>query len=131
MIDEGRMEELIISQKGKEPICLKEVIDGLQDKAVRSADQSAGRIMLKAVTVIKCLGQQVNELRGNLKELEEKQQWIPVTERLPKRGADIIVCSHRTIKPVVFTTYFWDEKHDNWLGITHWMPLPEPPKEVE
>lgn len=58
-------------------------------------------------------------------------KWIPVTERLPERGAEVIVCSHRMILPVVFTTNFWDTNHDNWLGITHWMPLPEPQKEVE
>lgn len=56
------------------------------------------------------------------------QKWIPVTERLPKRGQEVIVASYRTIKPVVFTMYFWDKEHDNWVGITHWMPLPEPPK---
>ena len=58
-------------------------------------------------------------------------KWIPVTERLPEYGQEVIVCSHRTVLPLVFTTNFWDAEHDNWQGITHWMPLPEPPKEVE
>ena len=55
--------------------------------------------------------------------------WIPVTERLPERGQEVIVASYRMIKPVVFTTIFWSKEHDNWYGITHWMPLPELPKE--
>lgn len=59
-----------------------------------------------------------------------KAKWIPVSERMPERGQEVIVASHRTIKPVVFTTYFWNKEHDNWVGITHWMPLPEAPKEV-
>lgn len=74
--------------------------------------------------------------RKKVEELEAKvatdnnvgSKWIPVTERLPERGAEVIVCSHRTIKPVVFATYFWDAEHENWQGITHWMPLPQPPK---
>lgn len=51
------------------------------------------------------------------------QRWIPVTERLPRNGEHILV-------------YY----SDGWIcdqyspvdgGVTHWMPLPEPPKEVE
>lgn len=56
-------------------------------------------------------------------------QWIPVSERLPEQGQEVIVASYRMIKPVVFTTIFWNKEHDNWYGITHWMPLPKPPKE--
>lgn len=57
------------------------------------------------------------------------QTWIPVTERLP---------DWRDGKVLVFTKYGfslcertvngrWKGQHANW--ITHWMPLPEPPKE--
>lgn len=60
-----------------------------------------------------------------------EQKWIPVTERLP---------NWRDGKVFVFTKYGfsicertvngrWKGQHANW--ITHWMPLPEPPKEVE
>jgi hypothetical protein len=58
-----------------------------------------------------------------------RSDWIPVSERLPERGQEVIVASYRMIKPVVFTTTFWSKEYDNWYGITHWMPLPEPPKE--
>ena len=49
------------------------------------------------------------------------QRWIPVTERLPKDSEHILVCYR-----------------DGWVcdqyspvdgGVTHWMTLPEPPKE--
>lgn len=62
-------------------------------------------------------------------EINDGHKWIPVTERLPERGQEVIVASYRMIKPVVFVTIFWNKEHDNWYGITHWMPLPEPPKE--
>lgn len=55
---------------------------------------------------------------------EKFTMWIPVSERLPERGQEVIVASYRMIKPVVFTTIFWNKEHDNWYGITHWMPLP-------
>ena len=60
-----------------------------------------------------------------------KPKWIPVTDRLP---------DWRDGKVLVFTKYGfsicertvngrWKGQHANW--ITHWMPLPEPPKEGE
>lgn len=61
-------------------------------------------------------------------------RWISVEERLPKRGA-IVLC---------YTKYFfevlqWDDDAEQWVGqysvnakhyVTHWMSLPEPPKEA-
>ena len=68
---------------------------------------------------------------------ESKPRWIPVTERLPKEGEFVLVYGD-----------LYPNKHDGgviavskrmdwnyWQGfgrerdITHWMPLPEPPKE--
>ena len=57
-----------------------------------------------------------------------KQEWISVDERLPHWSDG---------KVLVFTKYGfsicertvnsrWKGQHANW--ITHWMPLPEPPK---
>ena len=66
------------------------------------------------------------------------QQWIPVTERLPEIQQKILVyCESKTIrKHVTACTYM-----GGYLGakqfsrhvrnVTHWMPLPEPPKEDE
>ena len=79
-----------------------------------------------------------------------EQKWIPVTERLPK-GADgksvcemvIVQTNHYFIRPQVcvgwLNGYWWylildeDDFYTKWEfeAVTHWMPLPEPPKEVE
>lgn len=55
--------------------------------------------------------------------------WIPVTERLPEQGQEVIVYDGGVLKPKVFCYLFWNPNYDNWARVTHWMPLPEPPKE--
>lgn len=62
-------------------------------------------------------------------------KWISVSERFPKNG-EIVLCKASYGMEVLQ----WDRNANLWLGfsdahakwrITHWMPLPEPPKEGE
>ena len=74
-------------------------------------------------------------------ELEESiPRWIPVTERLPETPGEYMVAYHPC---------YWDRVYDeikvgldsfrgktSWAKkkyqrVTHWMPLPQPPKEVD
>ena len=59
------------------------------------------------------------------------QRWIPVTERLPESDVFVLGCSEGVL---VFFGFF---KAKTWydlvfecqvLGVTHWMPMPEPPR---
>ena len=50
--------------------------------------------------------------------------WIPVSERLPKFGQKVIAYSD-----CVHFCWFWHNDNYSWSKVTHWMPLPEPPKE--
>ena len=78
---------------------------------------------------------------------QEKRRWIPLAERLPEENGCYIVvacdegCSagegiwYDTV--VVVAEYYegswsWDEngtEYDITDIVTHWMPMPEPPKE--
>ena len=60
-------------------------------------------------------------------------KWIPTDERLPEHG-DVVLCNHKQFHQVICQ---WDKRHNLWIDdeweystdyITHWMPLPEPPK---
>ena len=153
MTDKGRREELIVKQPGKEPIDPKQIVNGLRDKAARSSDQSTGRVMIKAAHVIQYLVQETTMLRDALKELEAKQRWIPVTERLPVLHTDdyeepdgsrmqievsdeqYVITASGCQKEARYET---GPVFQGWVGeygetvrnVTHWMPLPEPPKEA-
>ena len=63
-------------------------------------------------------------------------KWIPVSERLPEHG-DVVLCYMSFDEQRILQ---WDECAAWWNGygedhekneVTHWMPLPEPPKECE
>lgn len=59
-------------------------------------------------------------------------EWISVNDRLPEPGEDVLVCNHWGdidtdmvwINPDGKTEFYFDK-----TNVTHWMPLPEPPKE--
>ena len=62
----------------------------------------------------------------------ERDRWISVEERLPEPGS-IVLCRFKNGK---FAVCFWGNwkwqdiyNYSEYLDITHWMPLPEPPKE--
>lgn len=63
------------------------------------------------------------------------QKWIPVTERLPANWCPVLVVL-RGAKISLLGSYrgdawFWEKFSTTFnREVTHWMPLPEPPKEV-
>lgn len=85
--------------------------------------------------------EQAEEAKGKLAQyalaVANKPRWIPVTERLPKengnylvaincpRGKWVEICASDGREWVSVDGYA--EYATKW--VTHWMPLPEPPKE--
>ena len=83
-----------------------------------------------------------------IEALEAAQpKWISVEERLPEHGTDVLVLTApgtlslgkncvvaeyihpRMEKSGVFINFYAGYDDKNILAVTHWMPLPEPPKE--
>lgn len=72
-----------------------------------------------------------------IKQLPEDDGWIPATERLPEEFVSVLVhIPGESPLPTVKETYLagrqWYTRFDIYTSeeVTHWMPLPEPPKEV-
>ena len=68
-----------------------------------------------------------------------KQEWISVKDRLPERLKEVLICfddyGRKSVSVATYRDYFYGKE---WLSnmvslsvdcVTHWMPLPEPPKE--
>lgn len=101
---------------------------------------------------IAALQQEIEKLRGQNEQLREaaalvtkesaellERRWIPVEERLPEDRSDVLVVAYWHEKWGVYMgwcapTYKKWYVHigigdRNDVSVTHWMPLPEPPKE--
>ena len=77
------------------------------------------------------------EAANALEELS-KPRWIPVTERLPGKPENYPHCELRkcyflvTLESTAVVSCGYDFENNRWresFKVTHWMPLPEPPKE--
>lgn len=61
--------------------------------------------------------------------------WISVEDRLPPTRGYYLVCTYtayyrtQCISKVFFDGKLWGSVRKRYTNITHWMPLPEPPKE--
>lgn len=56
-------------------------------------------------------------------------EWISVKDRLPKEGDRVVVFrSSRFVNQKIHLIY-WQVSDPSDFHVTHWMPLPTPPKE--
>jgi hypothetical protein len=131
----------------------KQIISWLYDKAARAQDHSYARMLNQAAKRLRELDeaqsvtQDVTQSAVNVSDTNVVK-WIPVTERLPDNKehdwvlAQVVedngfmhipkVMEYRQQRNDWFEeTYGWLSEHNGAFIVTHWMPLPEPPKEVE
>ena len=56
-------------------------------------------------------------------------KWIPVSERMPENDGAYLCWDNRYVTTYAFIFGAWQANQFVAKNITHWMPLPNPPKE--
>jgi hypothetical protein len=72
--------------------------------------------------------------------MSECMEWIPIAQQNPPDHATVLVWApdgHNQVKRLLCEAYHigWGQLHHGQhsiqiRGVTHWMPLPEPPEEA-
>lgn len=77
------------------------------------------------------------KVKGSIKEAADaieklsKPRWIPVTERLPEPLVNVLALYGDGRMDIDWVDHEGCFVCENlYDGVTHWMPLPEPPEEV-
>lgn len=86
------------------------------------------RIVREAAELIEKLTDRCARYAEEIAVLQEREKWVPVTERLPDQCMDILV-SYRDGHILMGTAMCddWIEEDLEDGKITHWMPLPDVP----
>ena len=120
----------------------KQIISWLLDKAARAQDHSYARMLNQAAMRLKELDQAQSVTQDVTQCVtqdvtQSAVKWIPVTERLPDRDGFFIVCTKHNFYKTTNVAKASFKKHSGgfygqgglWSNVTHWMPIPELPKE--
>lgn len=105
--------------------------------ALRTTESRSKRELLDAAAdLIEKLTARCARYAEEIAVAQERTRWIPVTERLPEEGVPVLINYIGTDGEVYAGCFWWegslaDCEEDVAVPITHWMPLPEPPEEVE
>ena len=93
-------------------------------------------LLNEAADAIEDLEFACNRYEKDYKDLcEYLPKWIPVTERLPEKGQVVLVWGGASIYTAKrhnkYGAPMWWKLNSktHYCNPTHWMPLPEPPKE--
>lgn len=103
------------------------------------------RVGLDGADLIERLADRCARYAEEIAVAQERTRWIPVTERMPEEGVPVLINYIGTDGEVyadgvaVWTEcgcFWWegslaDCEEDVAVPITHWMPLPDGPEEVE
>ena len=87
----------------------------------------------EAADVIEELSRLHEAQRQNLITLmndDPEMEWIPVTERPPKKTGSYLVYVYGEVTEMNYWRGEWHRMGDDYTkAVTHWMPLPRPPVE--
>ena len=96
-----------------------------KDDAIFAEIQTSFGVDVDRVELIRALQYDRDQYEKGYQDGQPK--WIPVTERLPEMYEDVL--AYKSTGAVVISWLFSDGRW-NKRDITHWMPLPEPPKDA-
>lgn len=108
--------------------------------------EEAAKLLTQAADAIEGLSGLVDRYGGetgikNLQEyankywdlLKNAPRWIPVTERVPEPELYLVRCNevHKHIYRIAYcyNSVWYEDSNDITEFVTHWISLPEPPKE--
>ena len=107
-------------------------------RKVDEYDSGYAKLMYDAADAVEALSVVV---RAQKAVLDKFPRWIPVTERLPEpkfaREWYLVALESGCVKSLAYEkegrtdNLFRPGWHETASPVTHWMPLPEPPKEEE
>ena len=83
-------------------------------------------------SICKFLVNYMNVLEERMSNSESLNKWIPVSERLPKKGEQVLCCNNKSSVFTSAITYVSDGGYAYFgqhFDVIAWMPLPEPYKE--
>ena len=113
-----------------------------REEAIKVLERAEGHIGIHYINGVDdpyinpCLMKSIDFAISALREQEERR-WSPVDESPKGKGCYIVAVNHWLDGNPVTREAYWngcdwlscDKKRELTPRVTHWMPLPEPPKE--
>lgn len=110
----------------------------IEDEILRAVQKV--NVIVDKEELIRALNDDRRQYEQGYKDAMERMRWIPVSERLPAPYIPVLTCrqSFDNRPPIIKVDKMiqgygdaleWvDDLHTWKTVVTHWMPLPEPPK---
>ena len=132
--NQSEYEELPVREKPENDQITKKLRDLYVAYKV-TGNMKPGQILADAADAIEDLESKLSDLMDKYIKLAARTEWIPVTERLPKEDGMYLVHGKWSAsgRKVTDTCEFF--VHDGYFraswnfDVTHWMPIPQTPKE--
>lgn len=123
-----------------------ETIMEQRENAIFAKVQEAFDVQVDKAELIRALQYDRDQYEKGYRDAKQEQKWIPVSERLPERPEYDWVLVQVKMNPEDYygVPHIAELRNGTWydeddlpleefrsVKVTHWMPLPEPPKEGE
>jgi hypothetical protein len=123
-INDTNPESLLVAEQVWD--ILQAEIERLRESLIRTDNENCRVSQLRVESV-----QREQQKNREIKRLKKASKWISVDERLPEHSSDVLFFSAEigSVEAGFFDgAYFGDAVSEPVMDVTHWQPLPEPPK---